>query len=163
MLNMCLLTSGLSRSPLQGKYREMAGLKRDTQREGRQCYWVTGPRRDWVPLWIPGGGSGNLGQRASFVAKHRLMLWGQFQQHGSLLEFHLSVTQTRMRLLLRLHFSVNFHFLPAAQGWCACLGNRSVCLATELSPCETDTYSWALSSRCPRVRLWFPPDPRLRG
>lgn len=44
----------------------------------------------------PRGGRGNLGQRARFVAKHRLMLWGQFQQHGSLLEFHLSVTQTRV-------------------------------------------------------------------
>lgn len=81
--------------------------------------------------------------------------------HGSVLEFRLSVTYPNVQLLTCIDFSKWMYllcFLPEEWGWYVCSGNWSVCSAKELSPCETDTYSWDATLLCPPGNCWFPLD-----
>lgn len=43
--------------------------------------------------------------------------------------------------------------LPEERGWCVCWGNWRVCSATELSPYETDIYSWTVKFLCSPASL----------
>lgn len=53
--------------------------------------------------------------------------------------------------------------LPGERGWCVCWGNWWVCSTTELSPRETDIYSWTGTLLCSPASLQTLPEHLLQG